>query len=195
MFAFLRGKLVGTEPGVAVVEVGGVGFRVHVPLSLSSRLGEPGTECLLYTHLVLREERAELYGFANEQERELFVLLLGVSGVGPKVALALISCLGAAAIEAAVREGEAARLEMAPGIGKKMAARIILELKDKVAKGETGDRDDFTDAVEALVALGYRRGEAQAAVRQVMREGLTGIDAVLRASLNLVLKRRDVETK
>ncbi|WP_334110949.1 Holliday junction branch migration protein RuvA [Thermodesulfitimonas autotrophica] len=193
MFDFLHGKLVGVGPGVAIIEVGGIGFRVNIPVSLASRLGELGAECRVYTHLLFREERVELYGFAEARERELFGLLLGISGVGPKVALALLSCLSVAEIEKAVREGEVAVLQMVPGIGKKTAARLILELKDKVGKREVPIRDDTADAVEALVALGYRRGEAQEAVRRVIEEGVTGVEAILRAALNLLLKRKDVQ--
>ena len=193
MFEFLHGKLVGVGPSVAIIEVGGIGFRVNIPLSLASRLGELGAEYRVYTYLLFKEERVELYGFAEAKERELFGLLLSVSGVGPKVALALLSCLSVAEIEKAVREGEVAVLQMVPGIGKKTAARLILELKDKVGKREAPVRDDTADALEALVALGYRRGEAQEAVRRVTEEGVTGVEAVLRAALNLLLKRKDVQ--
>ncbi|MEW6572339.1 MAG: Holliday junction branch migration protein RuvA [Bacillota bacterium] len=196
MITFLHGKLVHASAGCAVIEVGGIGYRVYIPLSLHPHLPEPGKECRLYTHLIFREERTELYGFHSEKERDLFVLLLGVSGVGPKAALALLSCLSATELERAVCEGDLGALQMVPGVGKKTAQRILLELKDKFAKGlKSAAPQEVEDVVDALVALGYRRAEAQEAVRQARREGADGLEATLRSSLGLLLKRKDVQPK
>lgn len=190
MISFLRGKLVKVAAGVAVVEAGGIGYRINIPLSLGPRLPEPGAECILHTHFILREERAELYGFEGEKDRDLFLLLLAVSGVGPKAALALLACLSPAEIERAVVEGDEAVLQMVPGIGKKTAQRLLLELKDKLGRKEALAQGPVTDAVEALVALGYRRGEAQEAVRKASsREGAHDLETILRVSLGLLLKR------
>lgn len=196
MIAFLHGKLVQSSAGSVVIEVGGIGYRVYIPLSLHPHLSEPGMECRLYTHLIQRDEKAELYGFSSEKERDLFVLLLGVSGVGPKVALALLSCLPAVEIERAVGSGDLNALQMVPGVGKKTAQRILLELKDKFAKElEVSAPQEVEDAVEALMALGYRRVEAQEAVRQAVRSGANDLEATLRSSLGFLLKRKDVQPK
>lgn len=185
-----------SSAGSAVIEVGGIGYRVYVPLSLHSRLPELGMECRLYTHLIQRDERTELYGFNSETERDLFGLLLGVSGVGPKVALALLSCLSPVEIERAVGSGDLGALQMVPGVGRKTAQRILLELKDKLAKAPKAPAtQEVEDATDALVALGYRRVEAQEAVQQAVRSGANGLEATLRSALGLLLKRKDVEPK
>lgn len=192
----MHGKLVQSSAGVAVIEVGGIGYRVYIPLSLHPHLPEPGAICRLFTHLIQRDERTELYGFRSEKERDLFVLLLGVSGVGPKAALALLSCLSAMELERAVCEGDLGVLQMVPGVGRKTAQRILLELKDRFAKElKISAPQDVEDVIDALVALGYRRGEAQEAVRRAVREGANDLEATLRSSLGLLLKRKDVQPK
>ncbi|MEW6181992.1 MAG: Holliday junction branch migration protein RuvA [Bacillota bacterium] len=192
MISFLRGKLVRAAAGVAVIEAGGIGYRINIPVSLAARLPQTGAECVLHTHFILREERAELYGFEFEKERDLFLLLLAVSGVGPKAALALLACLSPSEIERAVAEGDEAALQRVPGIGRKTAQRLLLELKDKLGGKESFAQGPVTDAVEALVALGYRRAEAQEAVRRAAGgEGADDLETVLRASLALLLKRGD----
>ncbi|MDI6632285.1 MAG: Holliday junction branch migration protein RuvA [Bacillota bacterium] len=190
MITYLRGKLVRAAAGSAVIEVGGVGYHVHIPLSLGARLPRPGAECRLYTHFLLREEQVALYGFGTEEERDLFVLLLGVSGVGPKAALAILSCLSVQEIERALLEEEASVLRMVPGIGEKTAQRILLELKDKFAKREESVPEETADAVEALVSLGYRRGEAREAVRHAVKGGAGDLETILRSALGLLLKRK-----
>uniref|UniRef100_A0A7C2EIJ2 Holliday junction branch migration complex subunit RuvA n=1 Tax=Ammonifex degensii TaxID=42838 RepID=A0A7C2EIJ2_9THEO len=191
MIAFLRGRLVRVTAGAAVIEVGGVGYRVNIPLSLGPRLPQPGAECKLYTHFILREEQPALFGFGSEEERDFFVLLLGVSGVGPKAALAILSCLSVAEIKQALREEKAAILQMVPGIGKKTAQRILLELKDKFDKEEAAVPKETADAVEALVTLGYRRGEAREAVRRVMGSGTGDLETILRSALGLLLRQKN----
>ncbi|MEW6447471.1 MAG: Holliday junction branch migration protein RuvA [Bacillota bacterium] len=196
MIAFLHGKLVQSSAGCAVIEVGGIGYRVYIPLSLHPHLPEPGVKCRLYTHLIQRDERTELYGFQSEKDRDLFIQLLGITGVGPKAALALLSCLSATEIEKAVHEGDLGVLQMVPGVGKKTAQRILLELKDKLTKGiKASMPQEVEDVVDALVNLGYRKGEAQKAVQQAVRAGANNLEATLRSSLGLLLKRKGVEPK
>ncbi|RJX19777.1 MAG: Holliday junction branch migration protein RuvA [Ammonifex sp.] len=192
MITFVRGRLVQVNTGAAVIEVGGIGYRVIIPLSLAPLLPQTGEECRLHTHYMVRDERAELYGFKSEKERDLFVLLLGVSGVGPKAALALLACLSPAEIERAVFEENAAVLQMVPGIGKKTAQRLLLELKDKLEYRQPRDRGPLSDAAEALISLGYRRDEALEAVKRAAGGGDAGdLEAILRSALGLLLKRED----
>lgn len=193
MITFIRGKLVQVTAGMAVIEVGGIGYRVNIPLSLTPRLPQPEAECQLYTHLMVREDRAELYGFGDERERDFFLLLLGVSGVGPRAALALLACLSPAELERAVLEDNVSALQMVPGIGKKTAQRLLLELRDKLKRREAPAQEPVVDAVEALVTLGYRRGEAQEAVRRaVADQGSGDLETILRSALGVLLKREGV---
>jgi Holliday junction DNA helicase RuvA len=192
MITFIRGVLVQVNTGAAVIEVGGIGYRIGIPVSLAPLLPQPGQECRLHTHFMVRDDRAELFGFKSEKERDLFVLLLGVTGIGPKAALALLTCLSPGEIEQAVFEENAVVLQMVPGIGKKTAQRLLLELKDKLEHRQPRDRGPLSDAVEALVGLGYRRDEALEAVRRVAADKDAGdLEAILRSALGMLLKRED----
>ncbi|MGQ9824777.1 MAG: Holliday junction branch migration protein RuvA [Desulfotomaculales bacterium] len=178
MLSFLRGKLVVVEKEAVVVEVNGLGFSVHVPASTLARLPAPGAEVKLHTHLAPREDGLFLYGFWEREELEIFRTLLNVNGVGPKAAAGLLSFFGPQRLQAAIARASVEELTRAPGIGKKTAQRIVLELKDKLAKmfvqpegEERGEASrDEEDAVAALAALGYPEGEAKKAVRSVLRE-------------------------
>lgn len=166
-------------PNRLVVDVGGVGYEVRVPLSSYDRLAPvEGAEVELRTHLVVRETSHVLYGFASEEERDVFLLLIDrVSGIGPAIALAVLSGMPVERFKASVVAGDAVALSKIKGVGKKTAERIILELKDKVGMVETWQRQAAgevsaaaADAELALVALGYRQAEAQKAVRQLLEE-------------------------
>ncbi len=172
MLAFLRGILHAVSGDCVIVDVNGVGYLAQVPLSTLSRLPPPGGEVVLHTSMVVREDGVSLYGFDTLESREIFRLLINVSGVGPKGALSLLSAITPGGLAAAVREEDAAILTGAPGIGKKIAQRIILELKDKfkgdypAAPGAPAARREGNsgDAVEALVALGFAAPQAVQAV-------------------------------
>lgn len=173
MIASLRGRLVQREPAALVVEVGGVGYLVEVPLGVFERLPAIGTEVLLHTELVVREDAWSLYGFDSPVDRVIFRRLLGASGVGARLALALLSALGPQRTVRAVRERDLAALSTVPGIGRKKAERIALELADRFDDLPAGDGDvpgrgsPAADAVRALVALGYPVAAAETAVRKV----------------------------
>ena len=134
MIAHLRGRLLEKQPNRMVVDVGGVGYDVSVPLSTFYGLGEPGGEIALRIHTHVREDALALYGFATRLEQELFERLIGVSGIGPKVALAVLSGIEPADLIRAIGRGDLARLTAIPGVGKKTAERIVLELKDRLPR-------------------------------------------------------------
>lgn len=170
MIAFLKGLLYSVQQNRVVLDVNGVGYNVLVPLSVVNGLPCLGSEVMLYTHQQLREDGISLYGFDSEESLALFRLLLGVSGVGPKGALGVLSVVGPENFYAAITADNVSLISRAPGIGKKTAQRIILDLKDKINKTETPTQpmaEEDAAAVEALLALGYRFGEASAAMRTV----------------------------
>lgn len=171
MIASLRGRLTQRDAAGLVVEVGGVGYLVEVPIGVFERLPALGEEVTLHTELVVREEAWSLYGFDSPVDRVIFRRLLGASGVGARLALALLSALGPARTVRAIRERDLAALSTVPGIGRKKAERIALELADRFDDLPVGDEaptrgSPAADAVRALVALGYPVAAAETAVRQ-----------------------------
>jgi len=135
MIASLKGKLESLAADGAVINVGGVGFRVFLPTGALSALGSPGNDVKVYTHTHVREDNITLYGFATAEELWLFETLIGVTGLGPKLALAILSALSPEQVTTAIATGSADMLDMVPGVGKKVASRIILELKEKIGAG------------------------------------------------------------
>ncbi len=178
MIAFLRGNLHAVNGDNVIVDVNGVGYLVQVPLSMLAGLPSPGGEVVLHTFMAVREDGVSLYGFDTVEALEVFRLLLNVNGVGPRGALSLLSVMTPGGLAAAVREENAALLSRAPGIGKKIAQRVILELKDKlravihpaVAAVSGGQEGKSRDAVEALVSLGFGPSQAALAVGRAVRE-------------------------
>ncbi len=178
MIAFLEGDLVEALPTRVTLSVNGVGYLVQVPLSSFAALPPVNQRVRLLTHLVVREDAHELFGFLTASERELFLLLIGhVSGVGPKIALAVLSGMSVGNFKAAVARGEVLTLAKVKGVGKKTAERMILELKDKMgvaagweaaAEGRTDGR--LNDAMMALLSLGFKQVEAQKALREVQAQ-------------------------
>lgn len=202
MISYVKGPLAAIEEDMIVVEAGGVGMGIHVPLSLLERLPGIGREVTVYTYFQVREDAMSLYGFLNRQDREMFRQLIGVNGVGPKAALGILSTMTPDDLRMAIVTGDAKAISRAPGIGPKTAQRLILDLKDKVsmeevlgnlalpsdggasaALGTIGMGEAAKEAVQALVALGYSNMEANKAVKQVeVTETMTAED-VLKASL------------
>ena len=169
MIAGLHGTLQTVGSDWAIINVGGIGFQVYMPTSTLSTLGTIGKEVELHTHLHLREDNATLYGFATAEELGLFQTLIGVSGLGPKLALAMLSAMSVEKLTMAIATGSADLLAEVPGIGKKMADRLILELKGKLAAGWLGApvaelAEENTDVLAALTSLGYSVSEATRAV-------------------------------
>ncbi len=169
MIASLKGRLESLGGDWAVISVGGIGYQVHMPTSTISVLGIAGAEVKLYTHLQVREDNLALYGFKSAEELALFQTLIGVSGLGPRLALAMLSAMDAEKLVSAIATGSADLLTSIPGIGKKVANRIILELKEKIGSewittSAAGMVRDSADVVAALVSLGYSVAEANRAV-------------------------------
>jgi len=169
MIASLQGKLEVLGSDSAVINVGGIGFQVYMPTSTLSTLGTVGETVKLHTHLHLREDNATLYGFASTEELGLFQTLIGVSGLGPKLAIAMLSALNVEQISMAIVTGSADLLTVVPGVGKKMANRLILELKEKIGAGFIATptaqlAQENTDVLAALTTLGYSAAEASRAV-------------------------------
>jgi Holliday junction DNA helicase RuvA len=191
MIASLTGRLTAVEKDAVVVEVGGVGFRVYVPRGLLDQCGPLGSTLSLYTHLHVREAELTLYGCAAEDDLDLFELLLGVSGVGPKVGLALLSTLSADEVRAAIASEQDKVLSKVPGIGSKTAKKIILDLKDKVQapeelvlqpEGLVELAVEDEEVLGALTMLGYSVVEAQTALQHVPAN-VRGVEERLRAAL------------
>lgn len=179
MITFLEGVLEDKQPTHAVINVGGVGYETSIPLSSYDRLPNVGQTCRILTYDHVREDVHQLFGFMSESERRLFVLLMSVSGIGPKLALTTLSGLTARELKAAIATGDVKRLSSISGIGKKTAERMVLELKDKlgpaevlesVAGGAVLGEDDvkLRDAVMALISLGYKRSEAQDSITRIL---------------------------
>ena len=203
MIAYLSGKLSEKEANSVIIDVGGVGYDVMIPLSTFYDLGEIGEEVSLRIYTHVREDAFQLFGFKTVRERELFLLLISVSGIGPKSAITALSGMSADEIIGAIRQNNLARLNSIPGVGKKTAERLVIELRDKIAKLSavaseemkaegipqmSGD-DVYDDAISALVNLGYQRNAAEKALKQAMQEGTEmSVQKLLRRSLQFLAK-------
>ncbi len=196
MIAAVQGVVEARGKDWVVVAVGGVSLRVFGPASSLARVGSPGDTIRLHTHLVVREDNLSLYGFPTEDELELFQVLLGVSGIGPRNALGILSALPPEQLVAALAAGNVDLLTKVPGIGKKTAARIVLELRGKLTLPE-GDVTAAlpvvlganAEVVEALTALGYSLAEASTAVSQIEVEANLPVEERLRRALQQLAKR------
>jgi Holliday junction DNA helicase RuvA len=192
MIGQLRGRLTDKRPNQVLVDVGGVGYLVQVPLSTYAALGELHTEVTLLIHTHVREDALSLYGFLSSREKHFFEMLLSASGVGPSLALKILSGMSVEELVPAIRGGDLARLTKIPGVGRKTAERIVVELKDKldavtveverpVASSPAGIE---ADVVSALVNLGYEARAAEGAAAEARREnGAGNFEKLLRASL------------
>jgi Holliday junction DNA helicase RuvA len=188
MIGRISGTLAHKAPGEITVDVGGVGYQIFIPLSVFYRLPDLGEKVSLHIHTHLREDALQLFGFLEPEEKQVFLLLNSVAGIGPKLAVTVLSGIPADDLAKALREGDQARLISIPGVGKKLAERMIVELRDKVIslpaqEVSLGDGSQLTrDAVSALVNLGYRRPEAENSVREIAKkEGGTLADVLKEA--------------
>jgi len=186
----IHGRLIERRPPQIVVDVHGVGYEIDVPMSTFYQLPATGGEVTLYTHLIVREDAQQLYGFGNEQERHVFRQLLKISGVGARTALAVLSGLSVGELYEAVATQDAGRLTRIPGIGKKTAERLLLELKDKlevtVMPAAPAPGGNAGDILNALLALGYNDKEARWAVKQLPAE--VNVAEGIRQALKLLSK-------
>jgi holliday junction DNA helicase RuvA len=195
LIAILRGLLLEKHPNQAIVDAGGVGYDVTIPVSTFTHLPDPGSEVRLRIYTHVREDILALYGFLTQDEKGLFEKLIGVSGIGPTLAVKILSGLAAADLIAAIRRGEADRLVRIPGVGKKTADRMVLELRDKVPAA-TGEEPGAPagalspidqDVLSALLNLGCARPQAEAAVRKAKAGGTADdFEGLFRRALELV---------
>ncbi|MFZ6032182.1 MAG: Holliday junction branch migration protein RuvA [Melioribacter sp.] len=172
MIGYLRGKILSVKPTRLILDVNGVGYKLNISIATYEKISD-SKEAELHTYLVVKDDALDLYGFYNEEEKEMFELLIGVSGVGPKTALGILSGIRAGEIKRAIITGDVSKIVSAPGIGRKTAERLILELKDKIKTvGEpeqaAGLSDISGDAIAALVNLGYNQKTAEKAVRAAL---------------------------
>jgi Holliday junction DNA helicase RuvA len=196
VIARLRGTLIEKGPSRIVVEAGGVGYDVQVPLSTFYPLGEPGTEIVLRVHTHVREDVIALYGFASALEHDLFERLISINGIGPKLALAVLSGIEPQELIRAIRQQDVARLTAIPGVGKKTAERIGLELKDRLpaagapAQAAASPADQLReDLLSALLNLGYQKGAAEKAIAKVLDgSARPAFEDALRSTLRLLMK-------
>lgn len=189
MIAKIKGTLEHKVPGEVIIDVGGVGYHVLIPLSVFYRLPEVGAPVSLHIHTHLREDALQLFGFLEPEEKRVFLLLNSVAGIGPKLAVNILSGIPADELSRALKEGDQPRLVSIPGVGKKLAERMIVELRDKfqALSAEAVARGDgsalMRDAVSALVNLGYRQAEAEKSVRDIGRQGEKTLSEVLKEAL------------
>ena len=202
MIAFLSGKLLEKQANAVIVQVGGVGYEVTIPLSTFYELGEPGTEVELRIYTHVREDAIQLFGFKTTRERDLYLKLISVQGIGAKSGITMLSGMSADEIIAAIRTNDLGRLTTIPGVGRKTAERLVIELRDKVnelavaagasasAPGEQLPSDlVFDDALSALINLGYQRAAAERALKKVVQEGPEmSVQKLLRRSLQVLAK-------
>lgn len=202
MIGRLRGRLAWKQPPYLLIDAHGVGYELEASLTTFQTLPEVGAEVMLFTHLAVREDAHTLYGFASTAERGLFRNLIRVTGIGPRLALLILSGMSVDLFGRCVREGDAAALTRLPGIGKKTAERLIIEMRDRI--GELGlypaavavpggqiappDASPVDDAISALVALGYKLPEASRMVQAVEAEGMTS-EAIIRQALQASVRR------
>ena len=201
MFYSITGKIVYIDTQSVAIETGGVAFRCSTTLTTLKRIGEKASTATLYTYLNVREDALDLFGFADEQELECFKLLIGVSGVGPKAALAILSELTPDKLALCLATGDSKAITRAPGVGPKLAQRVVLELKDKLAKGLelsavtpeieaagiAAAEGSAAEAVSALTMLGYSQSEAAAAVAKL--DASLSVEDMIRQALKTLARQ------
>lgn len=201
MIAYIRGELASVEEGKAIIDVSGVGYGVYMAGQALSVLPEPGNEVKIYTYLNVREDAMQLYGFLSRDDLEIFKLVIGVSGIGPKGGLNILSRMSPDELRFAIISGDAKTISSAPGIGKKTAEKLIVELKDKITVDKilenssgSGSYDLYSapeagmhaEAVQALTALGYGSQESLRAVRKTSAE-CTTVEEILKEALKYLI--------
>jgi holliday junction DNA helicase RuvA len=195
VIAQISGTLAHKVPGEVIVDVGGVGYQVFIPLNVFYRLPEIGARVSLYIHTHLREDALQLFGFQEAAEKQVFLLLNSVAGIGPKLALNILSGIPADELAQAIKEGDQLRLVSIPGVGKKLAERMIVELRDKFATFQAQVTETpvasngsqlMQDAVSALVNLGYRKAEVEKSVRDTVQSGNTTLEEVIKEALRRI---------
>jgi Holliday junction DNA helicase RuvA len=191
MYYYIKGKLAIKDTGYVVVETGGVGYLIHTSLQSIQKAGEIGSDITMYTYLNVREDAQDLFGFTTLEEKNMFLNLISVSGVGPKAALAILSVTTPAQFAVAVVTNDVKTITKASGVGPKLAQRVILELKDKMKnedlqlseedEAEVSMSDNKNEAISALVVLGYTANDAAAAVKKI--DGTLSVEEIIKKAL------------
>ena len=197
MIGRLQGKLISKEPPTLLVDVGGVGYEIQAPMTTFYGLPAAGKDVTLYTHLIVREDAHLLFGFNSEKQRRLFRALIKVNGVGPRIALALLSGLTDAELMNCIQNNQIDRLIQIPGIGRKTAERLMIEMRDKIdttllenkpEQTETAVLSPVNEAVSALTALGYKTSEANRAIQEVPADAIGSVEEIIRQALRKLAK-------
>jgi Holliday junction DNA helicase RuvA len=180
MIAYLKGTLIHKTPGQVVIDTGGVGYCAAIPVSSYVKLGEAGGTVELFIHTHLTDDSLALYGFVTREEKDMFLKLIGISGIGPKLAMNILSGISPSDLEEAVRSSDVARISLVPGIGKKTALRITMELQDKLEKKEkllaAKSSPEKEDLLSVLQNMGFRRKEVERAIDQTLAAHKPGAD-------------------
>ncbi|MGK0176610.1 MAG: Holliday junction DNA helicase RuvA [Lentimonas sp.] len=197
MIAHLKGIVLESAPLMVVLDVAGVGYEIHIPVTTAEKVPAAGNECCLFIHSVYREDNASLYGFADKSDRDFFRLLIEkVSGIGPKIGIAILSRMSVENLRNAIAHADVTSLSKCPGIGKKTAERLVIELKDKVGLG-TGSPGSFEssisvepntyqDAVNSLIVLGYKQADAEKLIRKASSQlpGDANVEIIVKQALS-----------
>ena len=202
MIARRAGTIAEIEANTLILDVNGVGYKVVVPVTVLSEIGDAGAQATLQIHMHVREDEISLFGFATTEQKKAFEMLIGVAGIGPKVALSILSTMDVATLAQSVASEDTRALTRVPGLGAKTAQRLVLELKDRMAvmawerkaeqmstkKSRLPDEEYMQDVIDGLVGLGYSRGEARRAAERAMRDmpDKSNTAAALRAALNVL---------
>lgn len=194
MIAYLKGKLIQKSSNQVILDIGGVGYRAWIPLSTYLKIGDFNETVALHIYTHMTDNSLALYGFHSEEERELFLKLINISGIGPKIALNILSGIGASDLEDAIRRSDIVRISLIPGIGKKTAMRIAMELQEKLDLKEkvleTSHSKEKEDLVSALMNLGFKRREVEKIVDECLQAYSleAGFEKLLRESLKKLAK-------
>jgi Holliday junction DNA helicase RuvA len=197
LIAHLKGIVLESAPLMVVLDVAGVGYEIHIPVTTAEKVPAAGNECCLFIHSVYREDNASLYGFADKSDRDFFRLLIEkVSGIGPKIGIAILSRMSVENLRNAIAHADVTSLSKCPGIGKKTAERLVIELKDKVGLG-TGSPGSFEssisvepntyqDAVNSLIVLGYKQADAEKLIRKASSQlpGDANVEIIVKQALS-----------
>lgn len=189
MIASLKGIVYSKKPDEVIIDVGGIGYHVCVPLSSLGNIPGPGDQVFLYTYTHVREDAFQLYGFLSEEEKRIFVMLIGINGIGPKLGLAILSGMPGRRFIEAVHNEDLSLLTTIPGLGKKTASRLILELRGKLTHGDSATHPslsvgtDAGDAISALVNLGYKKTVSERAVEKALTSGAGNIEDIIKEAL------------
>jgi len=186
MISTLRGRIFSKKPDSLVIDVNGVGYQVFTPLTSFSSLPEEGAEIFLYTYTHLKEDAIQLYGFLDEGTKRSFISLITVNGIGPKMALNILSGISVQDFHHAIETENVTALCGVPGLGKKTAQRLILELKEKLPSSHQTRKPIYEDAMSALINLGYKRATAEKHIQAALKSGHDDIESLLREALKLL---------